>query len=114
MVICRARADTVLPLEWPILAKDGKTQIKEIAIKKGQKVTASIYAANRCKEIWGEDAEEWKPERWLSPLPPMLEEARIPGVYAHLYVQSSSLLQGCADEYGVSRMTFAAGTRSCM
>ena len=39
--------------------------IKEIPVKKGQKFIVSIFGANRSKEIWGEDAEIWKPERWL-------------------------------------------------
>ncbi|KAH9950796.1 hypothetical protein B0H21DRAFT_681895, partial [Amylocystis lapponica] len=27
---------------------------------------------------------EWKPERWLSPLPSTVTEARVPGVYSNL------------------------------
>lgn len=42
--------------------------------------------ANRNKALWGEDADEWKPERWLLPLPKTLEDAHIPGVYSHLLV----------------------------
>ena len=71
-------------MEWPILAKDGKTQIKEIAIKKGQDVVASIYAANRCKKIWGEDAEEWKPERWLNKKASAVPEKQLPGIYSQM------------------------------
>ncbi|EEB98095.1 hypothetical protein MPER_02458 [Moniliophthora perniciosa FA553] len=45
--------------------------------------------------LWGPDALEWKPERWLEPLPAVIPEARIPGVYSHL-------------------MTFNGGGRSCI
>ena len=80
----RTRKDVVLPLAWPILGADGKTQISEIALKKNTNVHVSIYHANRCKRIWGEDAEEWKPERWLNPLPETVGQAHLPGVYSSM------------------------------
>ena len=78
-----ASKDTVLPLLNPIRGRDGR-EITEIPIKRGTPVGVHYQASNVEKEMWGEDALEWKPERWLSPLPASLEEARIPGVYAHL------------------------------
>ena len=57
----------ILPLSHPIpgeRTKDGKP-VQEVHIKNNTKLIISIIAANRSKEIWGEDAEEWKPERWL-------------------------------------------------
>ncbi|KAI0816023.1 hypothetical protein BC628DRAFT_1334538, partial [Trametes gibbosa] len=44
----------------------------------------------------GEDAYEWKPERWLSPLPPAVEEARV---------------LGCTR---TCTMSFHGGGRSCI
>ncbi len=41
-----------------------------------------IQASNDNKAFWGEDAYEWKPERWLEPLPRTVDEARIPGIYS--------------------------------
>ena len=82
----RARQDIVLPLAWPIIGVDGKTEITEIPIKKNTNVIVSIIGANRCKKIWGEDAEEWKPERWLEPLPESVAKAHMPGVYASMSV----------------------------
>ena len=32
------------------------------------------------------DADEWKPERWVKPLPRTVEEANVPGIYANMYV----------------------------
>ena len=52
-------------------------------------------ASNVNKVLWGEDANEWKPERWLSPLPVSVTDAKIPGVYSNL-------------------MTFMGGGRACM
>ena len=52
-----------MPLMFPIKAEDG-SEIKEIPVKKNTDVIISILGANRSKRIWGDDAEEWKPERW--------------------------------------------------
>ena len=73
-----------MPLAFPITATDGKTEIKEIFIEKDTNVIISIIGANRSKEIWGEDAEEWKPSRWLSPLPESIQKAHLPGVYSQM------------------------------
>ena len=58
--------------------------ITELAVPKGTVAIQNLWACNTNKALWGEDAYEWKPERWLAPLPPALEEARIPGVYSNL------------------------------
>lgn len=34
-------------------------------VKKGQSVTYLPYAMGRMKCLWGDDAEEFRPERWL-------------------------------------------------
>lgn len=78
-----AARDVALPLDQPVRGRDGK-QITEIVVPRGTAVQVHYQASNVNKVLWGEDAKEWKPERWLSPLPASLEEARIPGVYAHL------------------------------
>jgi cytochrome P450 len=60
--------------------------MNEILIPNNTNVMISIYAANRNPEIWGPDSYDWKPERWLNPLPEAVTGARIPGVYSNLYV----------------------------
>ncbi|OBZ67756.1 hypothetical protein A0H81_12306 [Grifola frondosa] len=42
-----------------------------------------LLTSNHNKTLWGEDVYEWKPERWLTPLPRAVEEARIPGAYSN-------------------------------
>lgn len=32
----------------------------------GTNVLISILGANRNKDVWGADADEWRPERWLT------------------------------------------------
>ncbi|KAI0628771.1 cytochrome P450 [Trametes polyzona] len=89
-----AYKDGTLPLSKPIIGLDG-TSIQSIPVEKGTWVVIDILASNIDKDLWGEDADEWKPERWLSPLPGALDDARIPGVYSNL-------------------MTFIGGSRACI
>ncbi|XP_006457615.1 hypothetical protein AGABI2DRAFT_79965 [Agaricus bisporus var. bisporus H97] len=88
------RIDAVVPLSKPIIGKDGK-EISEIMIPKGTNIMVSITGFNTNPDVWGADALEWKPERWLSPLPQTLGEVRSPGVYSHL-------------------LTFLGGSRACI
>lgn len=83
--LLRATRDTMLLLSKPIRALDG-TLLSAIPVTKGMWIIADVQASNCNKELWGDDADEWRPERWLSPLPSALEDARIPGVYSHLWV----------------------------
>jgi cytochrome P450 len=75
----------VLPLSKPLLDSTGK-EVTEIFVNNGTNIVISILAANRNPEVWGPDSYEWKPERWLHPLPKTVEEAHMPGVYSHLWV----------------------------
>ena len=79
----RARKDVVLPFSEPIEGLDG-TMMNEVVVPKNTLVFVAIRSCNRNKAIWGDDAEEWKPERWLSPMPSAVKEASVPGVYANL------------------------------
>ena len=74
-----------MPLSKPIHGIDG-TLMNEVFVPRGTLVLTGNWASNTNKELWGEDADQWKPERWLSPLPDALKEARIPGVYSNLSV----------------------------
>ncbi|KAJ3890870.1 cytochrome P450 [Lentinula edodes] len=61
-----------------------ETEIREISVPRGTNVVISMYNANKNEELWGPDANEWKPERWLSPLPEAVIHAHVPGIYSHL------------------------------
>ncbi|KAI0671636.1 cytochrome P450 [Trametes maxima] len=86
--------DTVIPLAEPVRGLDG-TLLHQIAVPKGTNLVLNVQACNTNKALWGDDAGEWKPERWLKPFPPALEEARVPGIYSNL-------------------MTFGGGSYSCI
>ncbi|KAH9024960.1 cytochrome P450 [Lactarius hengduanensis] len=88
------RTDVVLPLSSPIHDVDGR-EIHEIFVPKNTNLFIQIYNLNRDPSIWGSDAAEWKPERWLAPLPESVANANIQGVYANT-------------------MTFIGGPRSCI
>ena len=75
----------VLPLSHPITDVNGE-QLKDIFIPKGTKVFVNIMGINRSRDIWGDDANEWKPERWLKPLPESVTGSHIPGIYMNSYV----------------------------
>ncbi|KAA1473752.1 cytochrome P450 [Dentipellis sp. KUC8613] len=49
-------------------------------LRRGDIITIPIQAVNRCKEIWGEDAKEFRPDRWLNP--PEAAQA-IQGLYSN-------------------------------
>lgn len=53
-----ANKDTTIPRGG---GKDGKSKI---FISKGTSVDYSVHAMHHRKDLWGEDAEDFKPERW--------------------------------------------------
>ncbi|EIW61057.1 cytochrome P450 [Trametes versicolor FP-101664 SS1] len=93
-VIRAAAKDMTLPLFKPIQARDG-SPMSEVAVPKDTMIVLHSWGCNTNKAVWGDDAYEWKPERWLGELPKVLDEARIPGVYSNL-------------------MTFSGGGRACI
>lgn len=93
-VMRTTRQDTPLSLARSFTSLDGR-DTKEVLVPKGTQLILSIIACNRDPLIWGSDAEEWNPDRWLAPLPESVSDAKIPGVYSNL-------------------MTFLGGGRACI
>ncbi|KAI0806648.1 cytochrome P450 [Fomes fomentarius] len=89
-----AAKDHIIPLSSPVRGRDGSL-LSEIIVPKGTLVILHIQASNTNKDLWGDDALAWKPERWLSPLPAEVERSGLPNLYSNL-------------------LTFAAGSRSCI
>ncbi|KAK0188354.1 cytochrome P450 [Armillaria mellea] len=84
--------DDVLPLSKPITTKSGKI-LHELPIPKGLQIISSVAAYNRNKDIFGEDADVFDPERWLRESVPKTTTSL--GVYGSLF-------------------TFTGGQRSCI
>ncbi|KAG6830653.1 hypothetical protein H0H92_015550 [Tricholoma furcatifolium] len=106
------RQDIVLPLSTPIKGLDGR-EMESILVPKDTKVFISILNANRDPLTWGPDSLEWKPERWLSPLPEAVHEAHIPGIYSHLFVFRTLEAVEKVDIFP-SSLTFLGGGRACI
>ncbi|KAJ7226177.1 cytochrome P450 [Mycena rebaudengoi] len=86
-----AMVDDVLPLSIPYT--DPKDIVHDsLPIRKGQQIYIPLLAVNTDKALWGEDAAEFKPERW-DELPEAVKA--IPSVWSNL-------------------MTFFAGPHSCI
>ncbi|KAL0058914.1 hypothetical protein AAF712_014378 [Marasmius tenuissimus] len=87
-LIREAVVDDVIPLDLPVVDASGSV-LREIPVTKGQRIVSSIYNYNRLKKVWGEDADDWRPERFLDARPPTL------GIFGNL-------------------LTFGAGVRACI
>ncbi|KAG2035768.1 cytochrome P450 [Suillus americanus] len=60
-----AAADDVIPLSEPVRTVSGE-MMDSVSIAKGTLITISVAAINRSSAIWGPDAKEFKPDRWLT------------------------------------------------
>jgi len=91
-----AEQDDVIPTSTPIKREmpDGTVfeDVEPVKISKGTWVHIPIEAFNLDKEIWGQDAWNFVPERWDN-LPDAVKE--LPGLYSNT-------------------LTFSAGPRSCI
>lgn len=65
------RLHTSVPLNSRVAARDtvlpvggGTDGTKPVAMRKGQQVNFTPYILHRRRDLWGEDVEEFKPERW--------------------------------------------------
>jgi cytochrome P450 len=63
-------------------------------VPKGTQIVIAIAKANNNPEIWGDDAREFKPERWVNGRAGS-KDVKMPGVWG-------------------GTMTFIGGGRSCM
>lgn len=86
-----AQEDIVVPVSRPFVDRHG-TKRNEIRLKKGDFVLIPIRAVHRLKSIWGEDADEFRPERWEA-IPEAVRS--LPGVFSNL-------------------LTFIAGAHACI
>ena len=104
----------ILPLSEPVRMLDGSVT-SELPVPKDTRLVINVGATNTDPALWGSDASEWRPERWLEPLPQAVEKARVPGVYSHMYVyRSRHPVLWLALIAMRHRMTFIGGNRACM
>jgi len=77
------RKDTSIPLSRPVIGRDGQV-IDCIHVRAGTMVVVGTAAVNRDPVLWGPDADQWIPERWLRPLPEAVTDAYSSGVPSHM------------------------------
>ncbi|EIM89578.1 cytochrome P450 [Stereum hirsutum FP-91666 SS1] len=78
--------DCVVPLGGSGSRDKNGVVMDHLRLREGDIVKLPIRAINRSKEIWGEDAEEFKPERWLNDNKSKTEAQvhSVPGVWSNL------------------------------
>uniref|UniRef100_A0A1I7TRP1 Cytochrome P450 n=1 Tax=Caenorhabditis tropicalis TaxID=1561998 RepID=A0A1I7TRP1_9PELO len=59
------------PIGWFACSREcvASTDVGGIRIEKGTMIEVDVMAVHRSKEIWGDDADDFNPERWLNPKP---------------------------------------------
>ncbi|KAG6907128.1 hypothetical protein DXG01_010432 [Tephrocybe rancida] len=93
--ICRETLRLHAPVSKVLRVGIDGTEMYSILVPKNTKIIIAILNANRDPLLWGSDTLEWKPERWLAPLPEAVQEAPTSGIYSHL-------------------LTFLGGGRACI
>ncbi|KAG6827437.1 hypothetical protein H0H92_011792 [Tricholoma furcatifolium] len=84
--------ERIIPYSGP----EGDLHPSTVTIPVGTTLFVSIAGSNRLESVWGPDAKEWKPERWLADVHSASNSrARLPGIYSGM-------------------MTFLGGGRSCV
>ncbi|PVG01579.1 cytochrome P450 [Serendipita vermifera] len=83
--------EDVIPFEKPFEDRYGNVR-SELRVAKGDGIFIPIRVLNTLPEIWGPDAEEFNPERWINP---PKEASSIPSAWG-------------------SQLSFLAGPRSCI
>ncbi|KAI0819414.1 cytochrome P450 [Trametes gibbosa] len=94
IVIRETTREAVLPLSTPVRGVNGEL-ITAVPLAKNSRIIADVLSCNLDPALWGADAAEWRPQRWMESLPKEVEEAHLPGVYSHL-------------------MTFIGGSKACI
>ncbi|TDL23928.1 cytochrome P450 [Rickenella mellea] len=61
-----AMRDDIIPLATPIRMRNG-TVLTSFKVQKGQVFHIPLMTMNTNPKVWGEDAGEFQPERWLTP-----------------------------------------------
>jgi cytochrome P450 len=109
-----ARQTTTLPLQFPVVSSTGE-EVSSVVVPEGTTLIISILAANHNKAVWGDDASEWRPERWLKASG---QDRELDGALGDSAVGSTNTPgnRGGVKYPGVyaSMMTFLGGGRACV
>ncbi|KAH6903378.1 cytochrome P450 [Coprinopsis sp. MPI-PUGE-AT-0042] len=88
--------DTIIPYSKPRSTQsDEQGDMSSVLVPNGTTLFVGIAGSNRLESIWGPDAKQWKPERWLAGDAPQTGNVKLPGIYSGM-------------------MSFLGGGRSCV
>ncbi|KAG8685816.1 hypothetical protein FRC11_010041, partial [Ceratobasidium sp. 423] len=87
MTAREADTDIIVPVGESFTDIHGTVQ-HGIRLQKGDSIAIPVLAMNRAKDVWGEDALDFKPERWDN-LPEAVKD--MPGVWSHLMTMKALL-----------------------
>jgi len=87
-----ATRDEVIPLTAKVCCRSGSV-IERLPLSRGTEIIISDVAYHRNKNIWGDDADVWRPNRWLDGT--VQSSGTNPGVWSNL-------------------LSFGAGQRACL
>lgn len=77
-----------MPLQFPIRDPNTGAETRKLLITRGTAVYVGLAAPNMSRSIWGDDAVEFKPERWLGKT--SIESAgnnvKMPGIFGNMSV----------------------------
>ncbi|KAJ3853657.1 cytochrome P450 [Lentinula lateritia] len=86
-----ADLDDVVPLAQPVISTSGEV-LKKIPVMKGQRVHIAIAAYNRSSSVWGPDADQWNPSRYLDPSSESKKQQSMIGVFGNNFFSTSIYL----------------------
>ncbi|KAF8909573.1 cytochrome P450 [Mucidula mucida] len=95
--------DDVIPFSEPVITRmDAK--LTEIPVEKGQTVRISIAYYNRNPAVWGNDADQWNPDRFLEGRCTRHSEKVSVGVYANVDTLSQALSADLSHIFSIMEM----------
>jgi cytochrome P450 len=77
-----AMQDDLIPVSGEVPLRDGNAVPAggHIKIRKGTYIHIPIEGLNMNEDVWGQDATQFNPDRWLNPLPPNARSPIFPGL----------------------------------
>lgn len=112
----KALHDDVIPLSEPVKTLSGEI-VDRITIGADAPLMIPIRAINRSEAIWGSDAKEFKPERWLNKESGLTSKAKEIQGFHHLlsFIDGPRICLGrlfAVAEFKASRSYVSTGTLS--